>query len=200
MARWLACTVLAAFILGDAAGAQETTGRDRYWVDAAVLGWKIGNAPQPTALVTAGSLAAPLPGALGQPGTSVQMGGTSVSLPMELGGRLTLGTWIERAAGLGIEIGGFVLTPAATRQSVSTNGMPGSTTYAVPVFDLSGYTSGGAPGQSIYVLPGPGRASPARCSARCRRRWWARSSWVCSGCTTTARSRWRRWPAIAGCN
>ena len=68
MARWLACTVLAAFILGDAAGAQE--GRDRYWVDAAVLGWKIGNAPQPTPLVTAGSLAAPLPGALGQPGTS----------------------------------------------------------------------------------------------------------------------------------
>src|SRR5215831_20263347 len=116
MARWLACTVLAAFILGDAAGAQE--GRDRYWVDAVVLGWKIGNAPQPTPLVTAGSLAAPLPGALGQPGTSVQIGGTSVSLPMELGGRLALGTWIERAAGLGIEIGGFVLTPATTRHGV----------------------------------------------------------------------------------
>src|SRR6516162_7333994 len=148
MARWLACTVLAAFILGDTAGAQE--GRDRYWVDAAVLGWKIGNAPQPTPLVTAGSLAAPFPGALGQPGTSVQIGGTSASLPMELGGRLALGTWIERAAGLGIEIGGFVLTPATT-----PNGMPGSATYAVPVFDLSGYTSGGAPGQSVYVLPGP---------------------------------------------
>jgi hypothetical protein len=35
-----------------------------------------------------------LPGALGQPGTSVQIGGTSVSLPMELGGRFALGTWI----------------------------------------------------------------------------------------------------------
>src|SRR5262249_23258829 len=112
MARWLACTVLAAFILGDPAGAQGTTGRDRCWVDARVLGWKIGDARQPTPLVTAGSLAAPLPGALGQPGTSVQIGGTSVSLPMELGGRFALGTWIERAAGLGIEIGGFVLTPA----------------------------------------------------------------------------------------
>ena len=54
MARWLACTVLAALILGDAAGAEEATGRDRYWVDAAVLGWKIGDAPQPTPLVTAG--------------------------------------------------------------------------------------------------------------------------------------------------
>src|SRR5215813_5731037 len=155
MARWLACAVLAAFILGDAAGAQETTGRDRYWVDAAVLGWKIGNAPQPTPLVTAGSLAAPLPGALGQPGTSVQIGGTSVSLQMELGGRFALGTWIDRAAGLGIELGAFVLSPDTTRQSVATNGMPGSATYAVPVFDLSGYTSGGAPGQSVYVLPGP---------------------------------------------
>ena len=25
----------------------------------------------------------------------------------------------------------------------------------MPLFDLSGFTSGGAPGQSIYVLPGP---------------------------------------------
>lgn len=62
MERWLACTVLAAFILGDPAGAEEATGRDRYWIDAAALKWKIGDAPQPTALVTAGSLAAPLPG------------------------------------------------------------------------------------------------------------------------------------------
>ena len=61
MERWLACAVLAAFILGDPAGAEETTGRDRFWVDAAALKWKIGDAPQPTALVTAGSLAAPLP-------------------------------------------------------------------------------------------------------------------------------------------
>jgi len=155
MQRWLACTVLAAFILGDPAGAEEATGRDRYWVDAAALKWKIGDAPQPTPLVTAGSLAAPLPGALGQPGTSVQIGGTSVSLPMELGGRFALGTWIDRAAGLGIELGAFVLSPGTTRQSVATNGMPGSATYAVPLFDLSGFTSGGAPGQSIYVLPGP---------------------------------------------
>jgi len=155
MARWLACTVLAAFILGDPACAEEATGRDRFWVDAAVLGWKIGDAPQPTPLVTAGSLTAPIPGALGQPGTSVQIGGTSVSLPIQVGGRFGLGTWIEPAAGLGIELGALVLAPGTTRQSVSTNGMPGSATYAVPLFDISGYTSGGAPGQSIYVLPGP---------------------------------------------
>ena len=51
MERWLACTVLAAFILGDPAGAEEATGRDRYWIDAAALKWKIGDAPQPTPLV-----------------------------------------------------------------------------------------------------------------------------------------------------
>jgi hypothetical protein len=155
MTRWLACAVVAAFIFGDAARAEEATGRDRYWLDAAVLGWKIGDAPQPTPLVTAGSLAAALPGALGQPGTSVQIGGAPVSLPMQPGGRFALGSWIDRAAGLGVEIGGFILAPSTTRQSVSTNGMPGSATYAVPVFDLSGFTSGGAPGPSIYVLPGP---------------------------------------------
>src|SRR6516162_1467608 len=134
MARWLACTVLAAFILGDAAGAQE--GRDRYWVDAAVLGWKIGNAPQPTPLVTAGSLSASLPGALGQPGTSVQIGGTSVSLPIEVGGRFALGAWIDRATGIGVEAGVLFLSPTTTRQAVSTTGLPGSGTYAVPVFDI----------------------------------------------------------------
>src|ERR1700731_2948926 len=134
MPRWLACTVLAAFILGDPARAEEATGRDRFWVDAEVLGWKIGDAPQPTPLVTAGSLTASLPGALGQPGTSVQIGGTSGSLPSQVGGRFGLGTWIERAAGLGIEVGAFVLAPGTARQSVSTNGMPG---------------------QSVYVLAGP---------------------------------------------
>ena len=105
MARWLACTVLAAFILGDAAAAEEATGRDRYWVDAAVLGWKIGDAPQPTPLVTAGSLAAPLPGALGQPGTSVQIGGTPVSLPMELGGRSRWGPGSSAPPGWGLRSG-----------------------------------------------------------------------------------------------
>jgi hypothetical protein len=155
MARWLACAVVAAFIFGNGARAEDATGRDRYWANAEVLGWKIGDAPQPTPLATAGSLAAPLPGALGQPGTSVQIGGTSVSLPIEVGGRFGLGTWVDRAAGLGIEIGAFILAPSTTRQSVATNGMPGSATYAVPLFDLSGFTSGGAPGPSIYVLPGP---------------------------------------------
>src|ERR1700730_6849350 len=58
-------------------------------------------------------------------------------------------------AGLGIEVGAFVLAPGTARQSVSTNGMPGSPNYAVPLFDISGYTSGGAPGQSVYVLTGP---------------------------------------------
>jgi Putative beta barrel porin-7 (BBP7) len=99
MARWLACAVMAAFIFGNGARAEQATGRDRYWANAEVLGWKIGDAPQPTPLVTAGALAAPLPGALGQPGTSVQIGGTSVSLPIKAGGRLGLGTWVDRAAG-----------------------------------------------------------------------------------------------------
>jgi hypothetical protein len=52
-------------------------------------------------------------------------------------------------------VGAFVLAPGTARQSVSTNGMPGSPNYAVPLFDISGYTSGGAPGQSVYVLTGP---------------------------------------------
>jgi hypothetical protein len=90
MARWLACALVAAFIFGEGARAEEAAGRERYWANAEVLGWKIGGAPQPTPLVTGGSRAASLPGALGQPGTSVQIGGTSVSLPIEAVGRFDI--------------------------------------------------------------------------------------------------------------
>jgi hypothetical protein len=164
MARWLACTVLAAFILGDPARAEEATGRDRFWVDAEVLGWKIGDAPQPTPLVTAGSLTASLPGALGQPGTSVQIGGTSVSLPIQVGGRFALGTWIERAAGLGIGWGPSFWRRArrASRcRPTACRGPPTtryrcSTSVATPAAARRGSRSMSLPGRSRT-----GRASPA---------------------------------------
>ena len=41
MARWLACAVVAAFIFGNGARAEDATGRERYWANAEVLGWKI---------------------------------------------------------------------------------------------------------------------------------------------------------------
>jgi len=135
--------------------AEETRGQDRFWANAEAIWWQISKAPQPTPLVTTGTIAgtfpAQIPGALGQTGTSVVLGGTSVSLPVEMGGRFALGGWIDRTSRVGLEVGGFFLAPATARQGVSTDG---STILAVPVFDVSGFTSGGRPGQSVVVLPG----------------------------------------------
>jgi hypothetical protein len=47
MARWLACAVVAAFIFGEGARAEEAAGRERYWANAEVLGWKIGERGSP---------------------------------------------------------------------------------------------------------------------------------------------------------
>jgi len=137
--------------------AEETKGRARLWASAEAIWWQISKAPQPTPLVTSGTAAGAfttptqIPGAIGQAGTSVLIGGTSVSLPVEFGGRFALGGWIDRAAGVGLEVGSFFLAPGTTRQRASTDG---STVMAVPIFDISGHTSGGRPGESVFVLPG----------------------------------------------
>ncbi len=148
-----------AAILGEAqaqpADGGQTSTHDRFWANADAIWWQINKAPQPTPLVTTGTMTGPfpsqIPGSLGQPGTSVLIGGTPVALPVEMGGRFALGWWIDRTTGVGLEVGGFFLAPRSTRQGVSTDG---STILAVPVFDVSGYTSGGRPGQSVFVLPG----------------------------------------------
>jgi hypothetical protein len=135
--------------------AKEMQDHDRFWASGEAIWWQIGKAPQPTPLVTAGTVTGPfpaqIPGALGQPGTSVLIGGAPVALPVEMGSRFTVGGWIDRTAGVGLEVGAFFLAPGTTRQDASTDG---STIMAVPIFDLSGFNIGGRPGQSVFVLPG----------------------------------------------
>jgi hypothetical protein len=142
---------MALLALTESALADEAPRRDRFWAEAEALFWQIQGAPQPTPLVTTGRAADAIPGALGQPGTSTVMGGSPITLPFDAGGRFALGGWIDHDDRIGVEAGGFFLAPGTTQQTVATNG---STVLAVPVFDISGYTSGGRPGQSVFILPG----------------------------------------------
>jgi hypothetical protein len=68
----------------------------KFWFSTEYLLWDLKDAPVPFPLLTAGSTTDPLPGALGQPGTTVLLGGN----PLEL----------DRAQGVRVS-GGFRLDP-----------------------------------------------------------------------------------------
>lgn len=117
------------------------------------LVWQLRSTPVAAPLGTTASFADPLPGAIGQAGTRVVLGGSPFNSGVQLGGRTFFGYRTE--LGYGIEAGYF-FTDTSKNQSVATTGLPGSPNYAVPVFDPSGVSGlSGVPGQTVFVLPGP---------------------------------------------
>ncbi|HTI52278.1 MAG TPA: BBP7 family outer membrane beta-barrel protein, partial [Planctomycetaceae bacterium] len=63
----------------------------RVWLRAEALYWWTKSSPLPASLVTSGSAADAVPGALGQPGTSVLIGDENIGISGRGGGRFTLG-------------------------------------------------------------------------------------------------------------
>lgn len=129
--------------------------QNRLWMSVEYLQWFFKDSPEPIPLVTSGSLLAPLPGALGQFGTHVLVGNKSIDIGNHSGGRFSLGYWLQDNNVFGIEGSYFFVASSKGQRSKSTNGLPGSQTLAVPIFDVSGFTTKKIPGESIYVLPGP---------------------------------------------
>ena len=117
------------------------------------LVWQLRSTPVAAPLATTASFADPLPGAIGQAGTRVVLGGSPLNTGLQLGGRTVLGYRTD--LGYGVEAG-YLFTDTSKNQSVGTAGLPGSPNFAVPVFDPSGVSGlGGVPGQTVFVLPGP---------------------------------------------
>ncbi|WP_439628192.1 BBP7 family outer membrane beta-barrel protein [Gemmata sp.] len=115
--------------------------------------WQVRSTPVAAPLVTTANFADPLPGAIGQPGTRVVLGGCPLNAGVQAGGRTFVG--YRNELGYGVEVG-YLFSDASLNQSVSTTGLPGAPNLAVPVFDPSGVSGlGGIPGQTIFVLPGP---------------------------------------------
>jgi hypothetical protein len=75
-------------------------------------------------LLTSGSLAAAVPGALGQPGTAVLFGGTNLNNNPYSGARLRGGYWFNDCHGLGLDLGGFFLGGTSNSFSASSLGLP----------------------------------------------------------------------------
>lgn len=121
------------------------------------LFWSIKNTPEPIPIVTSGSLSAKLPGAIDQIGTQVLIGNRSINTHIQSGGRFTIQSWFGHHQLFGFVANYLFLSPHSSQRTVSTTGLPGSPSIAVPIFDVSGFTgtNSPSPSESVYVLPGP---------------------------------------------
>jgi hypothetical protein len=98
-----------------------------------MMAW-LKNAPLPVPLVTTGNPNDNDPGALGQPGTRVLLGDSSVGYGTVSGVRASMGAWLDSAATVGIEGGGFVLE-RRSNGFFATSDNSGSPLLAFPFFN-----------------------------------------------------------------
>lgn len=122
----------------------------RVWFRSEALLWWSKSSPLPIPIVTLGSSADDIPGALGQPGTSILLGNQSIGLPARGGGRFTFGFSFDPAQTWGVEGSYFYLADATTGQSVTSFGGPGSAWLAFPFYDPTNSIENASP----IALPG----------------------------------------------
>src|SRR5262249_2505021 len=136
------------------------------YASAESLWWWLQKSPVPT-LLTTGSLADPVPGALGQPHTEVQhLGGLGLGNP-KAGGRFTLGTWVGWDQPVGAETSYFFLGERSSRFLIGSGGLP---VLARPFFDAN-------PQSNLFnrenasLVAGPGVASGSVAFAQSSQVW-----------------------------
>ncbi len=137
-----------------------TPGRNApcFWASAEYLLWWVKNAPEPTPLVTTGSLAGVNPGALNDPTTRVLLGGTNENYGPFSGFRATLGGWLDTCETFGLEGTGFFLGQRSTNASVVSSGAtPLFIPYASPFLP--------PPGETAVPLNVPGGVTTATVSS-----------------------------------
>jgi hypothetical protein len=108
-------------------------------------------------------------GALGQPGTSILLGNSTVNGGESSGARVTAGAWLTQYHDLGVEGSIFVLGERSQGFSASSNGSP---LLARPFFDVFF----GLP--NSFVVAGPSIASGSIATSAATRLWGAELSLV----------------------
>lgn len=130
----------------------------RCWGTVEYLLWWFKDAPANGPLVTSGNPAVNhnLPGALGQPDTTVMLG-DRMEFPGLSGGRLTVGTWLDSQSLFGIEASGFFLGKGASQFSAASanNGVPA---IYIPVINQTPTSSnfGGQGSIAVADVPNAG--------------------------------------------
>jgi hypothetical protein len=107
---------------------------NRGWASIDFLLWWTKSGPLQVPLVTAGSTNDMIPGALGQPNTSVLYGNNNLDFGSLAGGRFNLGVWLPQAPIIGFDGGFFALGQGVTRFSAFSDGI-GNPIIARPVTD-----------------------------------------------------------------
>jgi Putative beta barrel porin-7 (BBP7) len=107
----------------------------RVWFRPEALLWWSKSSPLPAPIVTVGSLNDQIPGAIGQPGTSVLLGNQNIGLPTRGGGRFTFGFSFDAEQSWGIEATYFYLSNPTVTQGVYSDGGQGSALLAFPYYD-----------------------------------------------------------------
>jgi hypothetical protein len=141
---------------GGLAAADRAPGAgDQFWVSGEYLLWWIQRSPEPVPLVTSSSPKAvsapgqPPPGAIGGPTTTVLIGGQPIGTHSHSGGRVTAGYWLDDGHTSAIEADYFYLGSHGSLQTVSMTGVPGAPNIQVPFFDVTGFGTGGVPGEAV---------------------------------------------------
>ena len=121
----------------------------RLWASADYLLWWVKDAPLSVPIVTTGDPNVGFPtmntaGALGQPGTAVLLGDSSLNFKSFSGMRFTLGGWVDPQQTMGIEGSGFVLE-RRTNQFAAASDASGNPPLYFPRFNSFSGTEGGFP-------------------------------------------------------
>src|SRR5262245_32909224 len=111
---------------GNGSGGNGSCGRDgRFWGSIEYLAWWIKDANVPP-LATIGSPTDLVPGAIGQPGTAVIIGGNGIDYDTFSGARLTTGMWFNDCRTRGMEGSVFFLGQESKNFTAVSSGAIGT--------------------------------------------------------------------------
>ena len=146
--------------------ASDGTGPN-FWVNADYLLWYVKKSPIPIPLITSGNPTDPVPGALGQPGTTVLFGPTGVNYNQFSGLRINVGATLME--GFGVEGGYFALERRS--KTASFTDPTGEANLFLPFYGVS--TGLGVPaGEASEQVSGPGYAGQAAVTTTLRLQGW----------------------------
>ncbi len=182
----------------DTAKAPECVRPAWYWGRAEYLMWWVKDAPLPVPIVTAGDPnvgfdpnavnTVNIAGAIGQPGTTVLLGGGDISSRMFSGLRLTLGGWADDERFLGVDVSGFALERRVSSFFASSDAT-GTPALYFPIF------SGIAGAERAVPIADPLRQFSGSVSVESSLRLWGVES---NGILTLYRAPCVEWTALAG--
>ena len=125
----------------------------RFWASGEYLLWWFKSSPDPVPLLTTAPASSPalIPGVLGNPDTTILLGGNHEDTNLHQGGGFTIGYWLDNEASVGVEANYFFIGQKNITRSVNQNGSATSLPTFIPFFSL---LDGGTESSASVNVPG----------------------------------------------